>query len=197
MADQQMPQIRRVIGVPQKREEITVILSECFSRDFIGIEEYEHRVGLAHAAATLDELEHLISDVPREVLDGLKQNAPAAAARTSGGLDLTVDHGVRKIDDQRLATRQLNLTAKGSVIKLRYNRVEDLPEEMVINADLVRSVVKITVPPEVVVTEQMDNSMSVVKYKRKRRYRGIAPRVRLLITGSVKGSVVKIRTRRR
>jgi hypothetical protein len=195
MEDNNLPEMKRVIGLPQKREAIIAVLSECFSRDLVGLEEYEHRVELAHAAVSLDQLERLIGDVPAEVLDSIKRGA--LPARPGEGRELTVSHGVRKLDDQRLAVRQLDLKLTGSVVKLRYERIRDLPADMVIRADLTGSVLKICIPPEYAVEEDMDNSMSVIKYRRSRRWDGVPVTGRLRITGSASHSVVKIKTRRR
>jgi hypothetical protein len=195
MEENKLPQPRRVIGVPQKREEITSILAECYSRDLFELDEYEHRLDLVHAASTLDDLELLIKDVPADILDDLQKNI-ASPSRAREGKQLTVDHGVRKLDDQRLAVKQLNVKSTGGVIKLKYNEVAQLPEEIIINADLTGSVLKITVPPEFIVSEEMENSMSVIKYRRGRKYSRVPVKGKILITGSAVRSVVKIRTRR-
>jgi hypothetical protein len=195
MAEEKLPGFRRVIGVPQKREEITAILSECYARDLLSLEDYEHRIGLVHDASTLDELETFISDVPADILAAVKNGRPVATPAGSGAV-ITVNHGVRTIEDQRLAVRSLEFSAKGGVIKLRYTELTDLPPVMDIRAELAGSVLKIIVPPEIEVAEDMENTGSVIKYKRGRLFRGTQVKARLRITGTARGSVVKIVTRR-
>ena len=67
MEKDNIPAIRRVAGLPRKREETVEILSECYARDLIELDEYERRIDLIHDAATLDDLEALLSDVPADV----------------------------------------------------------------------------------------------------------------------------------
>ncbi len=195
MPEENLPQMRRVIGVPQKLEEVTAVLTECYARDFIGLEEYERRVELAHAAATLDELEALVSDVPPEVMQAAKKAAPASV-RAAEVSTLTVSHGVQKIVDRRLAVGRLVLSCRGSVVKLDYRALEDLPAEMEIEVDAAGSVIKIVVPADVDVTAETESSASVVKYRRGWFHRRTPVKTHLRISGRIKGSVIKAVTRR-
>ncbi len=195
MPEENLPRLRRVIGVPQKREEITAVLTECFARDYLSLEEYEHRVELVHSAATLDELEALVSDVPPDVLREAKKTAPASV-RAGEASTLTVNHGVQKIVDRRLAVGRLALSCRGSVVKLDYRALEDLPAEMAIDVDAAGSVIKIVVPADVEVSAETESTASVVKYRRGWLHRKTPVKTHLRITGTVRGSVIKAVTRR-
>ncbi len=195
MAEEHLPQMRRVIGVPQKRDEIVAVLTECYARDLFDLEEYEHRVDLVHAATTLDELEALVSDVPPEVLRAAKTAAPPSASAAEAAT-ITVTHGVQKISDRRLAVGRLALNGQGSVFKLDYRSLGELPAEMTIDLSVAGSVVKIIVPAEVDVSDETENTASVVRCRRGLRFRRTPVKTHLRLTGRIRGSMVKIVTRR-
>jgi hypothetical protein len=195
MEERNLPEMRRIIGLPQKREEVTAILSECYSRDLMSLEEYENRIELVHAASTLDELERLTSDVPAEVLAGLTAGV-SVPTPPGQGRELAIRQGVQRVNDQRLAVPRLDLTLTGSVVRLRYNEVRNLPRDIFINADLQGSMVRIVVPPEFEVVEELENSASIIRYRRGRRWRNYPVTGRITIRGSARSSVIGIRTRR-
>jgi hypothetical protein len=191
MAEEHLPQMRRVIGVPQKRDEIVAVLTECYARDLFDLEEYEHRVDLVHAATTLDELEALVSEVLRAAKTAAPPSASAGEAST-----ITVTHGVQKFSDRRLAVGRLALNGQGSVFKLDYRSLGELPAEMSIDLSVSGSVVKIIVPAEVDVSDETENTASVVKCRRGLRFRRTPVKTHLRLTGRIRGSMVKIVTRR-
>jgi hypothetical protein len=124
------------------------------------------------------------------------KTAAPPTARAGEGSELTVSHGVRKIEDRRLAAGRLNVTGAGSVIKLDYRAVSDLPPVMAVNVDVTGSVLKMIVPAGVEVTEELENSGSVIRYKRGWLHRGAPVRTKMFVTGKALRSVVKIVTRR-
>ena len=193
MDENNLPQTRRVIGIEQRRDQATEILAECYARDLLPLEEYERRVGLIHDASTLDEIEPLLSDVPVEVAAAVKD-----ATRTGSFSEtrLVVEQGVQRFSDRRLAAGRIRLEARGGVARLYFNSVSDLPDDIVLQADILGSVVRIYVPPECEVSEELEARSSTVKYKRGRRFGRVHPTHRLRIAGTVDRSVVKIKVKR-
>ncbi len=65
----------KVLEVDEAREKAIDLLSECFARDMLSVEDFERRVSLAHGAGSMAEL--------GEAIDGLG-SAGMAAAKTAG-----------------------------------------------------------------------------------------------------------------
>ena len=65
----------KVLEVDEAREKAIDLLSECFARDMLSVEDFERRVSLAHAAGTMAEL--------GEAIEGLGSGG-IAAAKTAG-----------------------------------------------------------------------------------------------------------------
>lgn len=65
----------KVLEVDEARERAIDLLSECFARDILSVEDFERRVALAHAAGSMAEL--------GEAIDGLGSGG-IAAAETAG-----------------------------------------------------------------------------------------------------------------
>ncbi|MBN1649287.1 MAG: DUF1707 domain-containing protein [Spirochaetales bacterium] len=82
------------IGLPQRREETSRILSECFTRDLLDMDEYEKRIELVHSATTLAEFEQLIADVPENII---KQMNNEVAPDSSGHNRIVVNSGIERI----------------------------------------------------------------------------------------------------
>lgn len=78
----------RVLGVDEAREKAIDLLSECFARDMLAVEDFERRLDLAHAARSVAELGEAIDGLGSDGLtapemggvpDKAPLRAPAAA----------------------------------------------------------------------------------------------------------------------
>jgi hypothetical protein len=194
MDEKKFPAIRRVAGLPQKREETVAILSECYSRDIFELDEYEHRIELVHAAATLDDLEALLSDVPADVLAVVKKNPSLPVVTDTEILHLKSSFGSQKVCDPRLVAGRVKISLKGGTIHLDYRSIDGLPREIIIDAELKYSTLKIFLPPSVGVIDELENKGSTIKNKRHKRYAGVPFTHTIRLRGTAAWSSVKIKT---
>lgn len=70
----------KAYGVPAKRARIIELLSDAYARDDLEQAEFERRLEAAERAATIEELDELVSDFPAEILNALQQPQTANGA---------------------------------------------------------------------------------------------------------------------
>lgn len=183
----------QLIGVPLKREEVSKILSECFSRDLIDLDEYEKRIEQVHLCRTIDELDSLVSDVPDNVLEKINRETALAMP---GNNRITVKSGIERIKGTRLCAKEQEVTVRGSVVRLDFRNLENLPPVVNMSLHSEGSQVRIIVPPNVLAEDTFENSASIIKNRRPRKYNSWPVSTKLIINGSAKGSVIRIKTRK-
>ncbi len=141
---------RSVVGLPAQRERTIKILSECFARNGLEIDEFERRVSLAHQAKSVQELAGIIDDIPSELAEPREEEPSSKQARE---LVLQEDEqpilGImmsRRYRGQWLKCKTVNTRMLMSSIELDFRDLE-LPSEIVeINVLALMSSVVITVP---------------------------------------------------
>ena len=194
------PQKRRgVVGLPAQRERTVKILSECFARDVLEMEEFERRVSLAHQARSVQELAQLIDDIPGELAEAPREAPePAAARRIVLREDEQPVDGImmsRKCRGQWLKSRTVSTRTLMSSVEFDFRDL-DLPSEIVeINIIALMSSITITVPESLPVQLEVVPILGEVK-EGKRVKAGVprsGPGVR--ITGYIMLGDVKVRTR--
>ena len=62
---------KRKMGVPQYREQVSEVLSECFSQNLLDLEELERRQDLIQKADTIEDLDLIIADAPANIRNAL------------------------------------------------------------------------------------------------------------------------------
>ncbi len=140
------------------REEAIEVLSECFARDLLTIEDFERRAGLAHGARTMTDL--------GAAIDGIETGGAAAAARQNPSLarlqratpglpaahirpsDLAIAvFGETKRAGQWIPARRTNAVAVMGSAVLDLREAQFGPGETAISAFAVMGSVEIIAPP--------------------------------------------------
>jgi hypothetical protein len=193
-----VPERRSVVGLPAKRERTIKILSECFARNLLEMEEFERRVSEAHQAQSVQELARLIDDIPGDLAEGPEERPP----RATGSLVLREEEqpvvGImmsRRLRGQWLKCRTVSSKTLMSTVEFDFRDLELPPEPVEINVLALMSSVVVTVPPELPVRNEVVPILGEVKEGRRvntsipKRGPGV------LITGYAVMSEVKVRTR--
>ncbi|MBN1835013.1 MAG: DUF1707 and DUF2154 domain-containing protein [Spirochaetales bacterium] len=194
-----------------RRERAIAILSEGFARDLIRLEEFERRVAKAHAAATLEELDRLLDDIPEELhsISARPERAPLEARGRTRELSAEPQEvrGVmmsRTLRGDWLTSRVVAVRAVMSSIELDFREVALPPGEVELRMACVMSTVVVTVPEGLPVQVDVSPVLGEVKESRRRTrlasLRGrSAPAPRpgssLRITGTAVMSEVRVRAR--
>jgi len=190
---------RGVVGLPAQRERTVQILSECFAKNVLEMEEFERRVSLAHQARSVQELSRLIDDIPGELVEAPEELPERASGRRIllRGDEQPV-YGImmsRRCRGQWLKSRTVSTRALMSSLEFDFRDLE-LPSEIVeINVLALMSSITITVPESLPVAVEVVPILGEVK-EGKRVKTGVpkgGPGIR--ITGFVMMSDVKVRTR--
>jgi hypothetical protein len=190
---------RSVVALPAQRERTIKILSECFARNILEMEEFERRVSLAHGARSVQELARLIDDIPAELAEA-PQEIPHSD--TSRKIMLRDDeqpvYGImmsRKCRGSWLKCRTVSSRILMSSLEFDFRDLE-LPSEIVeINILALMSSVVVTVPEDLPVQLEVVPILGDVGEGRRVRT-GLpkhGPGVR--ITGFVVMGDVKVRVR--
>jgi hypothetical protein len=184
-----------VVGLPAQRERTVKILSECFAKNVLEMEEFERRVSLAHQARSVQELAQLIDDIPGELAEA-PQEAPAR--RTVFREDEQPVHGImmsHKYRGQWLKSHTVSTRTLMSSLEFDFRDLELPPEIVEINVMALMSSVTITVPESLPVQLEVVPILGEVKEGRrvKARVPRGGPGVR--ITGFIILSDLKVRTR--
>jgi hypothetical protein len=190
-----LPQRRSVVGLPAKRERTIKILSECFAKNLLEMEEFERRVSKAHQAQSVQDLARLIDDIPGELAE-----APESASSRSVVLreDEQPVHGImmsRRLRGQWLKCRTVNSRTLMSSLEFDFRDLE-LPSDIIeINVLALMSSVVVTVPQDLPVQTEVVPILGEVKEGR--RVKTALPRKGpgVRITGFAVMSEVKVRSR--
>lgn len=199
MSDAEQP--RKVVGLPVQRERTIKILSECFARNLLEMEEFEHRVSLAHKAVSVQDLARLIDDIPGELAEN-PQKAPEASAAGSAILREGEQpvYGImmsRRLRGQWLKCRTVNTRVLMSSLELDLRDVELSAEIAEINVLALMSSIVVTVPVNLPVQLEVIPILGEVKEGR-RVATGIPKKgPGLRITGFTMLGEVKVRTRQK
>jgi hypothetical protein len=201
---QQLPQRRSVVGLPVKRERTIRILSECFARNLLEMEEFERRVSLAHQANSVQDLAKLIDDIPPELAEAAEQAPAQQAPGPVSGAQVVLGTGEqpvtgimmsRRLRGRWLKSRTVSSKTLMSTVEFDFRDLE-LPREIVeINILALMSSVVVTVPPELPVQTEVVPVLGEVKEGR--RLKTALPRngPGIRLTGFAVMSEVKVRTR--
>lgn len=132
------------------RDEAIALLSECFARDVLTMEDFERRADLAHGARTVAELGAAIDGIPTGALQA-QAGGPAAAA-APGVSTKPHDHAIAAFSETKRqgrwipAQRNTVVAAWGSaVIDLREALMG--PGQTVVSAFAFMGAVEVIVPP--------------------------------------------------
>jgi hypothetical protein len=200
-AEPVQPHTRGVVGLPAQRERTIKILSECFAKNLLEMEEFEKRISLAHQAGSVQDLARLIDDIPGELAEETQETPEATSTK---GLALRDDeqpvYGIlmsRRLRGQWLKCRTVSTRALMSSVEFDLRDL-NLPDGIVeINVLAMMSSIVITVPEDLPVQLEVVPILGDVK-EGKRVVSGSpkrGPGVR--ITGFIVMGDVKVRTRRR
>jgi hypothetical protein len=190
---------RSVIGLPAQRERTIKILSECFAKNLLEMEEFERRVSLAHQASSVQDLARLIDDIPGDLAEeAVESREPAASRSIALREDEQPVYGImmsRRLRGRWLKCRTVNSRTLMSTLEFDFRDLQ-LPADIVeINVLAVMSSVVVTVPPELPV--QLEVVPILGEVKEGRRVNTVlskkGPGVR--VTGFVIMGDVKVRTR--
>ena len=197
--DPNQGQRRSVIGLPAQRERTIKILSECFAKNLLEMEEFERRVSLAHQASSVQDLARLIDDIPGDLAEeAVESREPAASRSIALREDEQPVYGImmsRRLRGRWLKCRTVNSRTLMSTLEFDFRDLQ-LPADIVeINVLAVMSSVVVTVPPELPV--QLEVVPILGEVREGRRVNTVlskkGPGVR--VTGFVIMGDVKVRTR--
>jgi hypothetical protein len=199
LPEQEPPQRRSVVGLPAQRERTISILSECFAKNFLEMEEFESRVSQAHQARSVQDLARLIDDIPGELAEAAEETPKHASAK---GLVLRDEeqpvYGImmsRRLRGQWLKCRTVNSRTLMSSLEFDFRDLELPPDIVEINVLALMSSVVVTVPEDLPVQTEVVPILGEVKEGRrvKTALSKKGPGVR--ITGFVMMGEVKVRSR--
>lgn len=192
-------QRRGVVGLPAQRERTINILSECFAKNLLEMDEFERRVSLAHQAASVQDLARLIDDIPGDLAEAADRSPEPAS---TGGIVLREGeqpvYGImmsRRLRGQWLKCRTVNSKTLMSTLEFDFRDLQ-LPADIVeINILGLMSSVVVTVPPDLPV--QLEVVPILGEVKEGRRVATSVPRKGpgVRITGFVVMGEVKVRAR--
>jgi hypothetical protein len=197
--DPNQGQRRSVVGLPAQRERTIKILSECFAKNHLEMEEFERRVSLAHQAQSTQDLARLIDDIPGDLAEAMEETPQPAASRSVAlREDEQPVYGImmsRRLRGQWLKCRTVNTRTLMSSVEFDFRDLE-LPADVVeINVLALMSSVVVTVPPQLPV--QLEVVPILGEVKEGRRVNTVLPNrgPGVRITGFVMMGEVKVRTR--
>jgi len=190
---------RGVIGLPAQRERTIRILSECFARNLMEMEEFERRVSQAHQARNIRDLARLIDDIPGDLAEAADQGPEPAS---TGSVVLQEEeqpvYGImmsRRLRGQWLKSRTVNSRTLMSSLEFDFRDLE-LPEDVVeINILGLMSSVVVTVPPDLPVQLEVVPILGEVTEGRRVKTSGPGKGPGVRITGFVVMGEVKVRAR--
>ena len=161
------------------REETITLLSECFARDVLKVEDFERRAGLVHGARTMAELGAAIEGIRTiglsaraggEAAGALRRAAPGAAPVMSVGdhdRSIAVFGETKREGAWTPARRNTVVAAMGSaVVDLREAYLG--PHQTVVNAFAFMGGVEVIVPPGVHV--ECSGSAIFGSFERRKEY---------------------------
>jgi len=199
LPQQEPPKRRSVVGLPAQRERTVKILSECFARNLLEMEEFERRVSLAHQAGSVQDLARLIDDIPGDLAEAVEETPEPASTRN---IVLQEDeqpvYGIlmsRRLRGQWLKCRTVSARTLMSTVEFDFRDLE-LPADIVeINILGLMSSVVVTVPPDLPV--QLEAVPILGEVKEGRRVNTSMPKKGpgIRITGFVMMGEVKVRVR--
>ena len=197
--DPKQDQRRSVVGLPAQRERTIKILSECFAKNLLEMEEFESRVSLAHQARSVAELARLIDDIPGEVAEAVEESPPPASTRSMALREEEQPvHGImmsRRLRGKWLKCRTVNSRTLMSSVEFDFRDLQ-FPDDIVeINILALMSSVLITVPPRLPV--QLDVVPILGEVKEGRRVKTTLPDKGpgIRVSGFVMMGEVKVRAR--
>jgi len=199
LPEQEPPQRRSVVRLPAQRERTISILSECFAKNFLEMEEFESRVSRAHQARSVQDLARLIDDIPGELAEAAEETPKHASAE---GLVLRAEeqpvYGImmsRRLRGQWLKCRTVNSRTLMSSLEFDFRDLVLPPDIVEINVLALMSSVVVTVPEDLPVQTEVVPILGEVKEGRrvKTALSKKGPGVR--ITGFVMMGEVKVRSR--
>ncbi len=140
------------------REETIEVLSECFARDLLTIEDFERRAGLAHGARTMTDLGVAIEGIETGVAVAAARQHPSLARLQRVTPDLPATHirpgdlaiavfGETKRAGQWIPARRTNAVAVMGSAVLDLREAQFGPGETAISAFAVMGSVEIIAPP--------------------------------------------------
>lgn len=199
LPEQEPPQRRSVVGLPAQRERTVNILSECFAKNLLEMEEFERRVSQAHQAQSVQDLARLIDDIPGDLAEAAEETPePASSKSVALQDDEQPVYGIlmsRRLRGQWLKCRTVNARILMSTVEFDF-RDQELPSGIVeINVQALMSSVVVTVPQDLPV--QLEAVPILGEVKEGRRVKTTLPRTGagIRITGLVMMGEVKVRVR--
>lgn len=147
----------KVLEVDEARERAIDLLSECFARDMLSVEDFERRVGLAHAAGSMVDLGKAIEGLGSEGLTAPEKaglsgkaplRAPAAAASEVRPADRAVAvFGETKRAGQWVPARRNTVAAVMGSARIDMREARLGPGTTTITAVAFMGSIEILVPP--------------------------------------------------
>ena len=92
-----------LVALRDRREQVIALLSDAFARDLLDVDEFERRLGLAHRAEAVVELDPLVQDLE-------PANKPAAQTQTQA-------LAVRTAASSRVRDKQLIIAVMGGAVR--------------------------------------------------------------------------------
>jgi len=190
---------RGVVGLPAQRERTIGILSECFAKNLLEMDEFERRVSLAHQAGNVQDLARLIDDIPGDLAEPVDKSPESASTRS---VVLQEDeqpvYGImmsRRLRGQWLKCRTVSSRILMSTLEFDFRDLQLPADTVEINILGLMSSVVVTVPPDLPV--QLEVVPILGEVKEGRRVNTSLPKKGpgVRITGFVLMGEVKVRAR--
>jgi len=183
------------MGVPKYREEVSEILSECYSRDLMDLTEFERRQVLVQEAQTMEDLQKIVADAPQEITLGITKGHGSTSLlaefsrkeRTSFCL-----MGSRKLKGGALESQETSSITVMGETAMDFRDVAFPAKPVVVNLVNVMGETRIVVPPDIPVDVEVFTLMGETKETRKVNVQTVRNQPGLIIRGICLMGEVKV-----
>lgn len=182
---------RRVFGLSQQRQKAVEILNHCYTADLLDLAELENRLALVERAATLDDLDRVLADVPEEY-----RRSGVASVGLSDAESVVCKMSNKTVADGLLLTKVFRAEVSMGKLVLDYRNLP-LPEgnlEVQLQVSMGNCLIRL--PDGVLVENRLKETMSTVRERPDVGARA-RPMTVLRLTGEVNMSSVKVHRRGR
>jgi hypothetical protein len=141
-----------------KKTEIIEILKNAFTRDLISIDEYEKRISFAERALTIEEIELLTRDLPKDL-----SNDFISTYDVSESENLNCQMANKQLSRTFLLSKRINIEASMSTIIMDYRGLNQIKGLHEINLKTNMTTIILFLPEQISVENRLNEEMTTFK----------------------------------